>query len=278
MSARVVINQHGLKLHVGGRKRPKETPASHPHLFKGAHEFMVKGVPLPTPPDEFSYFDLAQPQESDILGNDTLGDCTACGAIHGIEAVTAAAGAPVVFSRADAVDFYSLSTGYNPNDPSTDQGGDEVAVCTYWRDHGIDGKGSHAITGWLSIDPTNQVLVKQMAWLFGILYFGLELDASWPQNTSGSGFVWDVGTPSPNDGHCVVGCGATLQGVLINSWGMIGTLTWAAVAQFAAASNGGNVFVVLTQDVINVAQQKSPDGFDWASLQAWFDSVQTGMA
>src|SRR5271170_105964 len=112
---------HGVTVHVGGRNRPAQTPQSHPHLFRGVHEFLGS-EPLPTPPNAFSYFAGAS-CESDILGNNYLGNCTAAGACHGIEAVTYAAGNAVTCTEDTAVKFYSLSTGYVPGNPSTDQGG-----------------------------------------------------------------------------------------------------------------------------------------------------------
>ena len=263
---RIHTNSHGLQLHVGGRKRPLFGPHTHPQLFKGIERYRRgTGAPIPTPPDSFSYFSSSLTAQADILGNDELGDCTSAGALHGVEAVTAAAGAAVIFTVEDAIKFYGLATGYVPGDPSTDQGGDEVTVCTTWRDKGLDGNGAHAIAGWISIDPTNAALVKSCAWLFEILYFGMELADPW-LNVSGNGFVWDVGAPDQNDGHCVVGCGADADGILVNSWGFLGKITYAALAQQCAAENGGNLFAILTPEIIGRAAQKAPNGYDWAAL------------
>jgi hypothetical protein len=271
MTRQVVVN--GNTFHIGGRRRPKETKATHPHLFKSVRDFMKPGMALPAVPTTFSYFSQSAQAQSDILGNDTLGDCTAAGACHLTESWTAAAGAPVVLQVADAIAFYSLSTGYVPGDSSTDQGGDEITVLSTWRDKGLDGNGSHAIVGWLVVDPTNAAEVKQAMYLFENLYFGIELDSSWPQSVSGNGFVWSGGTPNPADGHCIVGGGADTSGITVNSWGFIGTMTYPAIAQFCAENAGGNLFAILTQEVINRAQQKAPTGLDWPTLQAFFASL-----
>lgn len=265
MSGRLVINAHGLKLHVGGRRRPSENRRTHPHLFKSLKAYGT----LPTAPD-FDNTMAATAALSDILGNDTLGDCTSAGAGHIIDSATAGAGAPVIITAPQAIAFYSQSTGYVPGDPTTDQGGDEVAVCTSWMQKGYDGAGGHAIVGWAALtdaELADPAFVKSVAWLFP-LYFGIELADAWTQ-ISGDGFTWDVGSPpDPADGHCIVGLGGNSEGILIDTWGLIGTMTYAAIAQFCSDASGGNLFAIITPDLVNQAAGKAPSGFDWATLLA----------
>lgn len=267
---RVHTNDHGLRLHVGGRRRPKETRASHPHLFRSLKSYGS----LPPAPD-FDNTTLAAVALADILGNDTLGDCTSAGAAHIIDSVTADAGAACVITRAQCVSFYSLSTGYSPTVPGSDQGGDEVTVCQTWQQKGYDGAGAHAIAGWAALtdaEVADAAFVKSVAYLFP-LYFGLELAAPW-LNISGSGFVWDIGSPPvPANGHCVVGLGGNSRGILIDSWGYIGTITYAAIAQFCAEGAGGNLFAIITPELIDRAKGKAPSGFDWNTLLADMQSL-----
>jgi hypothetical protein len=257
-----IVNGH----HIGGRKRPATR-----HLM-GVRRYLAGGAELPAAPASFDYTGPAATALAQILANDRLGDCTAAGRSHIIDAVTAGAGAAVDMTEAQTIAFYSVSTGYNPADPSTDQGGDEITVLTCWQNQGgqLDG---HAIAGFLSVDPSNAAHVKSCCWLFENLYFGLELADPWTQ-VSGNGFVWDVGSPpDPNDGHCVVGLGGDDSGITIDSWGFLGKITYAAIAQFCAEAAGGNLFVVLTQEAVNRAQKKAPNGFDWAGLVADFDGL-----
>jgi len=268
VTGRVHVDERGRKRHVGGRKRPTQTRESHPHLFRGLH-----ALTLPPAPD-FDNMVAAQAALSDILGNDLLGDCTAAGAAHIIESATADAGAPVVLSRDQTVGFYSLSTGYNPADPSTDQGGDEITVCQTWRDKGFDGKGAHAIAGWAAFTDAqlaDPAFVKSVAWLFP-LYFGIELATSWTNVSDGG--TWDVGeAPNPNDGHCVVGLAGNSKGIVVDTWGMRVTITYAAIAQFCASAAGGNLFAILTPELIDKAKGKAPNGFDYAQLLADFEEM-----
>jgi hypothetical protein len=261
---KIHTNVHGLQLHLGGRHRPKQTRDSHPHLFRG-----LRALTLPPAPD-FDNTVLSKTALSDILANDTLGDCTSAGAGHVIDSVTADAEAPVVITAAQAIAFYSQSTGYVPGDSSTDQGGDEITVCQSWQTKGYDGNGAHAIAGWAAFTDAqlaDPAFVKSVAYLFP-LYFGIELADSWAQ-ISGDGFVWDVGSPpDPSEGHCVVGLGGNAQGILIDSWGFVGTITYAAIAQFCSSAAGGNLFAILTPDLIDKAKNLAPSGFDYDQLLA----------
>ena len=107
------------------------------------------------------------------------------------------------------------------------------------------------------------------------VYFGVELPDEWiSPMPSSSGFVWDLaGAPDQNNGHCFVGVGYTAQGVQIDTWGMIGTITWAAIAKYATTAGEGELYTVLGPDGIAKATKKAPNGFDWSQLVADFDSM-----
>jgi hypothetical protein len=267
-----IISVNGKPRHLGGRRRPSENVRTHPHLFKSMRSLLKDGG-LPPPPAAFDFTQKASAALSDILGNSEVGDCTAAGPGHIIDSVTANAGSPVIITADQAIEFYSLSTGYVLGNPATDQGGDEVTVLTTWVQKGYDGKGAHAIKGFLTIDPSDQELIKTACYHFGNLYFGADLAPNWTQ-VSGDGFVWDVGqAPDPKEGHCFVGLGVNAQGVIVDSWGLIGTITWAAIAQFCSEQSGGNLFTVLTPEAVNRVNGVAPDGLDWAALISAFDAM-----
>ena len=263
---RTLVNEHGLTLHVGGVSRSVETADSHPHLFTPFGRYV--SPLMPTPPDSFDWSVLSLDAQGDILKNDALGDCTAAAAAHLIAAWTSCAGDPVQMTADQTQAFYSASTGYDPSDPTTDRGGSMIAVLTRWRDFGFDGKGGHAITGWLAVDPTNWDHVRLAAYLFGGLYAASELAPAWSQ-ISGSGFTWDVGQdPDPKDGHCYALVGGDPDTMKVSSWGMLGAITRPAVAQFCASENGGALFAPLSPDIISRATLRSPTSLDWATLRA----------
>jgi hypothetical protein len=256
--------------HVGGRKRPDFAKVGAKHRMSK----YMKLAQLPAAPASFNYWPLAnQSAVADILGNNTLGDCTAAGACHLADVYTAGGGSPAALTTAQAIAFYSQSTGYNPANPATDQGGDEVTVLTSWQTLGLDGKGLHAIKGFVSVDGSNADLVFASCWLFGGLYFGLELTDTMA-NTQSAGFLWTPGTADPNDGHCVVGAGGNSSGkgqIQINTWGLLGGFEMDAIAELCVETAGGTVFVPISQEWIDSAKNLAPSGFDWEQLASDFD-------
>jgi hypothetical protein len=218
-----------------------------------------------------------------MYDNDTLGDCVIAGMAHVVGVLTGNAGAPpFLYTKDQIIALYGAIGGYVPGDPSTDQGCDEQTALNYWENNGAwppnstppDGD-SHRIAGWMAVDAADPSEYRIALWLFENLYFGMELPDEWVNPTpSASGFVWDAASdPDPNNGHCVAGVGYTAAGVTIDTWGMTGLLTDAAVAKYASLKANGALYTVVSQDAINKASQKAPNGFDWSQLIADFDSM-----
>jgi hypothetical protein len=229
---------------------------------------------LPTPPASTDYSPKASSALSLIYMNDSLGDCVIAGGYHvvGVETGNADGGTPFIATDAQILADYGAIGGYVPGDPSTDQGCDEETALNYWTQTGFaNGTKLH---GFMAVDATNQVEVQQAMFLFENLYFGFELPDSWISPfPSASGFVWDVGTPDPENGHCIMGVGYNDAGVQVDSWGLIGTVTWAAVAQLAVEVSGGQLFTMLSPDQVAKAQTTAPNGIDWNTLLADFGSL-----
>jgi hypothetical protein len=259
---------HGVSVKMG-RKRPAQ-PAS-AHLCFANY---IEGAALPAPPP--APYDLSpkgQPALSNIYGNDMLGCCVVSGGGHVLATWTGNAGNLFTLTQAQVISDYSAIGGYVPGDPATDQGCDEQTAFKYWMSHGFaDGS---KLTGWLGVDATDQLALRQALYLFENLYFGLELPDAWTNPMpSGPGFVWDAaGPPDPSQGHCVMCVGFTSAGLTIDTWGMLGTLTWAALAKYCVAGANGETYVLIGPDQINKAQQKAPNGFNWAQLIADFDAL-----
>ena len=234
---------------------------------------------LPTPPASCDYTAKSLPSLTNVYLNDQLGDCVIAGGYHVEGTATGnATGTPFVATTAQIVADYSAIGGYNPNAPlvdgqnPTDQGCDEPTALNYWQNHGFC--NGTKLAGWVAVDPTNKLEVMQAMYLFENLYFGVELPDAWVNPfPSGNGFTWDVGAPDPQNGHCFIGVGYTAAGVTIDTWGLFGTLTWAAVAALCSAADGGDLFVMLTPDQLAKGQAKAPNGFAWADLVADFDAM-----
>ena len=143
----------------------------------------------------------------------------------------------------------------------------------YWSSHGF--ANGTKLLGYLAVDPTDQAEVMAAAWLFENLYLGLELPDTYTNPMpNASGFTWSTGTPDPNQGHCII-CPAKYNavGVGIDTWGLIGIFTYAALAELCSASNGGECWVLLTPDILAKGAVKAPNGVAWSDIIADFDSI-----
>jgi hypothetical protein len=147
--------------------------------------------------------------------NDQLGDCTCAGMAHLLMSWSANAGQIITPTNDQVLAAYEGACGYNPNDPTTDQGGVETDVLTYWANTGIAG---HKISGSVQIHPHNLAHMRAAIYLFGGVYVGVELpNSAEDQFDTGK---WDVGGDESIDGgHCIVLTGFTPDGFQAISWG-----------------------------------------------------------
>lgn len=217
-------------------------------------------MPLPA---SYSLFPKAAAVPS-MFCNDRLGCCVVAGRYHEIGVATGNAGAPFVATDAQVVADYSAISGYNPSDPSTDQGCNEQDALTWWtKNKAADGS---QLSGFVHVDAANPDEVKAAIWLGGCLYLGMELPDSWINPFPGPGFVWEAADPDPSNGHCVAGFSYDSVGVGIVSWGTQGKVTWDALARCAVSSAGGEAWALIDPDTIVRGQASAPNGLDWSSL------------
>jgi len=261
MAIKVVSDYLGRSFKMG-RKRPI---ARGPRL--SLKNYLVS--PLPVPPETCDYTSKAGKVLLQMLGNDRLGDCTAASAFHIAGTMLANAGAPITWSTVNqVVPFYSATGGYIEGKESTDNGANEVTVLNYWQNFGLLSDGSHKITAWVAIDSRNQQEIETAIWLFENVYFGVECPDAWLNPVPPvSGFKWDVaGGPNPDNGHAFPGLGYDSEGVTISTWGMTGKITWPAIKRYCGQSDGGELYAVLSADMIERASAKAPNGFDVGQL------------
>src|SRR5262249_31150131 len=123
-----------------------------------------------------------------MMANDRLGDCTLAAVGHCIEQWTAVAmGHPIVMTDEEVIAAYSAIAGYDPADPSSDQGAVELDVLKYWRKHGMKTPSQNCdkLAAVAFGDDATQPRISTAA--CGSAYPGLALPvAAQPQD------VWDV--------------------------------------------------------------------------------------
>ena len=165
-----------------------------------------------------------RPIDYGLLGNDSVGDCTIAGFYHlrmNMQAV-ANAGTPLVVTTEQALADYSAITGYNPSDPSTDQGANCMDVLNWYRAKGV-------IPGYVVLDQNNIEQIKAACFTFGGAYIGFNVPQSMADQLNiGQDPDWSY---SPSDkasgeGHCVTPVGYGRDGLAVLSWGKIYRTSW----------------------------------------------------
>jgi hypothetical protein len=190
---------------------------------KGAVKFALMNYVdwvLPTPPAEFGYEDRIKTWG--VLGNDDYGDCVLAAAAHDTMLWGALGAHPVEFTDDGVLSDYSVVTGFNINDPSTDQGTDMQAAASYRLKVGVvDSKGvRHRIGAYVSVEPGNVEQHKAAAWLFGAIDIGIMLsDLQMHQTRAGE--PWSGKLTRNIGGHCVPLVGFKDGYLLVISWGEV---------------------------------------------------------
>lgn len=242
---------------------------------------------LPASPGAVDYSGPAMSVITNIEGNGEYGDCVEAEDAHFIAIMTGNAGTLYAYTPAQTLAAYTAITGFNASNPATDLGTDPLAALNYYvQNPYADGT---KLVGYLQVDATNQQEVTFAINAFGNLKIWLSLPDSYINPfPSKNGFVWDVGTPDASNGHCIGACGyiasgavptslqvlgVTALGVVIMSWGLIGTITWAALAALCVPNAGGGCAVRVTPDWLNKSIGKTPSGFLWNDLLSDFDTM-----
>ena len=194
-------------------------------------------------------------------GNDRFGDCVFAGAAHFEMLVSKLAGRPIDPTTEQILHEYALATGFDPRDPSTDNGAVESQILRRWKEVGMFGR---TIDGFIGINPESQTQLKDAVWLFGASLLGIELPVS-----AQSQQVWDVplggpkgdGAPNSWGPHCTLLVGAGRRGVTMITWGQEKQATWEFMRTYCEEA-----YAILSPDWIIEKTQSSPGGVPLASL------------
>lgn len=239
-------------------KLGKKPPVYDPRTLK--LEKYMGTLPVPPPTANF----ISKVSQWPMYSNDVLGDCVAAAAGHMIQNWTTYAGKSFMPAPSDVLKFYEHS-GYNPSDPSSDQGWELLPALKVWRKQGISG---HKIVAFAQLTTGNWAQLKRAISIFGNVYIGLALpDFVVPQDGSDwTKINWILrpgGRPNPDNGHCVPAMAYSAGWVVPVSWGArmpgMNPLFYEACCDEA--------YVAITEDWIE-QNGKSPSGFDIAQLTA----------
>src|SRR6201986_3141377 len=181
-----------------------------------------------------------------MLGNDNYGDCEEPGISPKISEDTSAASASeVTFTDDDPLGLYSAITGFNKNDPSTDQGTYTQDAMTYWRKTGVKG---HEVTLFASLKLTDLASIKQAVATFGAVGIGFNFPES-AMDQFDAGQPWTVVKNSPIEGgHYVVAVGYDANYLEVLTWGAVQKMAWSFFTKYA-----DEAWVVVTPEMVSQA-------------------------
>lgn len=155
-------------------KKPAQYDAKLLHLS----DFESVKVPVIAPIGYGHYQKIKQ--NWGMLGNDRVGDCVLAGADHETMILTSITGKTASFTEGTAVSDYSAITGYNPRDPSTDQGTYMKDAMSYRRHTGIldSNNKRHKVGAYLALEPGNWTQLLQALYAFTVVGIGIEFPDS----------------------------------------------------------------------------------------------------
>jgi hypothetical protein len=216
---------------------------------------------LPKPPTTFGHERLVT--QWGMLGNDNAGCCVWSGAGHEVMLWNREAGKSVNITTTSTLRNYSLVTGYDPNDPSTDQGTDMEEAAKYRRKTGLldaDGK-RHKIGAYIALEPGNLTQLWYATYLFDGVGVGVEFPAQW-MDAFNKGRAWGkVSRPKMEGGHYISAVARRNSRATIVSWGAAVPLTTGGYQQF----NDETIAYLTEEKLVN---GKSLEGFDINQLRA----------
>lgn len=201
-------------------------------------------------------------------GNDQYGDCVWACYAHEIQAVTAQArGKAAVLPLSTVLGAYSAVTGFDPRDPSTDQGTNMQDGLSWWRKQGY---GGHSIAVFAQVDHRNLDEVLAAIDLFGTASVGFDFpDSAMDQFNAGQ--PWTVVRGAQVEGGHAVHAGAYDR-----SGGWIDVITWGKrqrmMLDFWAKYVDEAWVKIPTTDWFNLTGQ-TPSGLDLPGLGAQFSKL-----
>ena len=232
---------------------------------------LAASIKLPSVPSRFGHETAYADWK--MLGNDRYGNCVWAGAAHEHMLLNKVVHqADVAFDDGAVLGDYAAATGFDPNDPSTDNGTDVHDALSYRRKTGIADTGGtrHLIGAYVSLDPKNWEHLGQATYIFGAVGIGFDFPAS-AMDQFNAGEPWDyVAGSKIEGGHYVpvVGSLQTADQASAITWGKRQVFT----REFYEHYND-EAWVYITTEALR-SDGTGLHGFDVAKLNAYLATLR----
>jgi hypothetical protein len=245
-------------------------PASPAHLVHSLKlsDFLDHAAVLPEVPAMFGRERSVDVQN--MYANDKWGCCVFAGAAHETRLWSReGTGTPVTFTDDNILADYSAVTGFNLNDPSSDQGTNMGDAAKYRQTVGVvDATGKrHRVAAALLLHKGDWDQHMVAAYIFEAIGFGFEVPAS-INDQFAEGKPWDMVPGSPIvGGHYVAMFGRNSHGnAVASTWGGETAITRPFVEKYNDES-----YAYISEEMLRSGT--SPRGFDMPKLQAYLASL-----
>jgi hypothetical protein len=201
-------------------------------------------------------------------GAPSLGCCTcsALGHAHQVWSFNAT-GQMRTIPNAFILKNYELFCGYNPADPSTDQGGVMQDILVQLMNLGFQTPdGPDMPLGYVEVDPRLPSDIREVIALAGIAYLGMDVLDSWTEAEAGG--TWRADRSPVAGKHCVIAAGYDADGLDIISWGMRFRMPWESFAGYCSEA-----YFIVDQHWIEKTGQ-TPGGLTLDELAAAMATVR----
>jgi hypothetical protein len=234
---------------------------------------LIGGQRLSPPPVSADYLS-GLPADLGMMLNDTLGCCTCAAMYHAIQVWTFACTAVAETNPdADVLAVYEAFCGYNPANPTTDQGGIEQTVLADWMNLGIPvgtAGDKNVLSAWIEVDPRNIDDIKRVIDACGVAYIGFNVPSNiMPQNADPPA-VWVYDPSAMNiGGHAIVLAAYDAETVGLISWGKKYQMTWEFFQHYT-----DEAYALIDTDWVKYTNT-TPLGMTLADLVSQMDAIRS---
>lgn len=194
---------------------PAHPEATHPRLKLAP---FLRGTPPPASVDWYS-----RVSGWPMFMNDQLGDCTEAMVGHIIESVSLyGSGTQSTISSSDVLAAYERVSGYDPKDPSTDQGAVLQDVYGDWRKTGV---GGHKALCFAQVDHEHDNELMTTVDQFGAVGLGIVVTQDMMDDFQ-AGKPWSRWTGEQLGGHAVPIVGYDRSYLYVVTWGKVQAMSW----------------------------------------------------